>query len=76
MPGAGHVHVTWIGGPYDGSDMELPELYRFGQFIDLPDPGLAARSAQDEPAIYTPPSHRYRLEPAADGRLTARHVTG
>ena len=69
--------VTWVGGPYDGASLELPDLYRHGQFIDLPDPQGAAQDAEDEPAIYMPSSHRYRLELTEDGAgLVARYEPG
>ncbi len=75
MVDPGFVDVCWIGGPYDGADMALPSLYREGQFVDMPDPATAANTdASAEPAIFTGPQHRYKLE--WDGaRLIARHWT-
>lgn len=76
MAADGYVEVRWMGGPYDGSAQELPALYLTAAFVDMVDPATAANTdAATEPAIFTGPTHRYRLEREGDG-LVARHVPG
>ncbi len=75
MAEPGYVDVRWIGGPYDGAQLPLTDLYLQAQMVDMPDPATATADGRDEPAIFTGPTHRYRLErdESAEG-LIARHV--
>ena len=75
MAQEGWVDVRWVGGPYDGSEQPLPALYRAAACVDMPDPATAEGDGAQEPAIFTGPTHRYRLERDGDD-LVAHHMPG